>query len=186
MRLEAETIRDRILAASGSFEPRLFGAPYEVKEDRAGQVIVDGEQTRRSIYVRVRRSQPLDMLQAFDAPVMETNCECRSVSTVSTQALMLMNGDFALQHSAKLAERAAWGTGPNDTPAGQIKRAWQLALCRPPTSDELQIAQNFLQEQIAYLSEQTDQLLENVSAEQQAMTNLCQALMSSNEFLYID
>jgi len=186
VRLEAETIRDRILAASGSLEPRLFGAPYEVKEDRAGQVIVDGEQTRRSIYVRVRRSQPLDMLQAFDAPVMETNCECRSVSTVSTQALMLMNGDFALQHSAKLAERAARGTGPNDTPAGQIKRAWQLALCRPPTSDELQIAQNFLQKQIAYLSEQTDQLLENVSAEQQAMTNLCQALMSSNEFLYID
>ena len=118
--------------------------------------------------------------------MLSTLAGCRSVSTVSTQALMLMNGDFTLKHSAKLAQRVAKEVEPGGTLDARIKRAWQLALCRPPTAGELQIATSFLEEQIAYLGEQTDQLLENVSAEQQALTNLCQALMSSNEFLYID
>ena len=106
MRLEAETIRDRMLAASGTLEQRLLGVPDEVKEELSGEVVVDSEQTRRSIYVRVSRSQPLDVLQAFDAPVMETNCERRSVSTVATQSLMLLNGDFVLQQARHLAARA--------------------------------------------------------------------------------
>ncbi len=107
VQLEAETIRDRMLAASGNLSPLMFGAPDEVKEDISGQTIVDDEQTRRSIYVQVRRSQPLDVLRAFDAPVMETNCECRTVSTVATQSLMLLNGDFTLRQARELANRAA-------------------------------------------------------------------------------
>jgi hypothetical protein len=126
------------------------------------------------------------MLQAFDAPVMEVNCECRSVSTVSTQALMLMNGDFALRQASRLAERAAKEVHATDTLAGQIKRAWELALCRQPTFDELQLATSFLTKQISYLDAHSDQLPEDVTAAAQAMTNLCQALMSSNEFLYLE
>ena len=105
-RLRAESIRDRMLAASGSLERKLGGRPISVKEDETGQVIVDGQQSRRSLYIKARRSQPVGMLQVFDAPVMETNCELRASSTVSTQSLMLLNGQFTLDQAAFLADRA--------------------------------------------------------------------------------
>lgn len=106
-RLEAEVIRDRMLASSGSLDRTLFGQPIGVKEDETGQVMVDGEQKRRSLYIKTRRSQPVAMLQTFDAPVMTVNCERRPVSTVATQSLMLMNGAFTLSQASKLAARAA-------------------------------------------------------------------------------
>ncbi|MFT7643796.1 MAG: hypothetical protein ACI9G1_005562, partial [Pirellulaceae bacterium] len=107
VRLEAETIRDRMLAASGQLDQTLFGRPLTIKEDETGQIVVDGIQTRRSLYIQARRSRPVAMLQSFDAPVMETNCESRVNSTVATQSLMLLNGNFILEQAAKLAERAA-------------------------------------------------------------------------------
>ena len=73
--------------------------------DDAGQVIVTGERQRRSIYVQVKRSQPMALLAAFDAPVMEVNCERRPSSTVAPQSLLLMNGEFILQQARKFAER---------------------------------------------------------------------------------
>ena len=105
-RLEAETLRDRMLAASGQLDRTLLGRPTKIKEDDTGQVVVDGTQTRRSLYIQVRRSRPVAMLQTFDAPVMETNCESRPSSTVATQSLMLLNGQFILEQAAKLADRA--------------------------------------------------------------------------------
>ncbi|MFH1301778.1 MAG: DUF1553 domain-containing protein, partial [Planctomycetota bacterium] len=107
VRLEAETLRDRMLAVSGVLNRQLTGPPVEIKEDDFGQVVVSGEQLRRSLYIQARRSQPVGMLQTFDAPVMETNCERRSNSTVATQSLMLMNGEFILSQSAKLSDRLA-------------------------------------------------------------------------------
>ncbi|WP_298866321.1 PSD1 and planctomycete cytochrome C domain-containing protein [uncultured Gimesia sp.] len=105
VRIEAETLRDRMLSVSGVLDRKLYGAPVAIKEDDFGQVVVSGEQLRRSLYIQARRSQPVGMLQTFDAPVMETNCERRSNSTVATQSLMLMNGSFILSQSAKLADR---------------------------------------------------------------------------------
>ncbi|HIE98822.1 MAG TPA: DUF1553 domain-containing protein [Planctomycetes bacterium] len=116
-RLDAETIRDRMLAASGQLDRTPFGAPIGIKEDDTGQVIVDGSQTRRSLYIKARRSRPVAMMQAFDAPVMQTNCEVRQNSTVATQSLMLMNGEFTLEQAAKLAERAAKEAAPLDAAA---------------------------------------------------------------------
>lgn len=107
LRLDAEILRDRMLAASGQLDLSLYGRPLNIKEDDTGQVIVEGAQTRRSLYIRQQRSRPVAMLQSFDAPVMETNCEIRANSTVATQSLMLLNGEFILNQSAKLAERAA-------------------------------------------------------------------------------
>ena len=112
LRLEAETIRDRMLTAAGVLDRTLFGSPLTIKENDAGMVIVNGNQKRRSIYVQVRRSQPVAMLQAFDAPVMETNCDIRSVSTVATQSLMLINGSFILRQAKALADRAAKDARP--------------------------------------------------------------------------
>ncbi|WP_339733493.1 PSD1 and planctomycete cytochrome C domain-containing protein [uncultured Gimesia sp.] len=105
IRLEAETLRDRMLAVSGVLNRELYGAPAAIKEDDFGQVVVSGGQQRRSLYIQARRSQPVGMLQTFDAPVMETNCERRSNSTVATQSLMLMNGSFILSQAAKLTDR---------------------------------------------------------------------------------
>ncbi|MCA9062073.1 MAG: PSD1 domain-containing protein [Planctomycetaceae bacterium] len=105
MRLDAETIRDRMLAAAGQLDRTLFGRPLPIREDDAGQVILDGAQTRRSMYVQWRRSRPVAMLQSFDAPVMQTNCEARSQSTVATQSLILMNGEFTLAQAENLANR---------------------------------------------------------------------------------
>ena len=104
-RLDAEIVRDRMLAVSGQLSSRQFGPPIPVKEDDAGQILVDSSETRRSIYIKMRRSQPVAMLQAFDAPVMETNCELRPVSTVATQSLMLMNSQTVLDYAKSLAER---------------------------------------------------------------------------------
>ena len=105
-RLDAEIIRDRMLVASGTLELNLFGPPVAIKMDEAGQVIVDGQQKRRSLYLQVRRSQPVAMLQSFDAPVMDVNCERRPVSTVATQSLILMNGEYTWQQADLLAARA--------------------------------------------------------------------------------
>ncbi|MGE0378859.1 MAG: DUF1553 domain-containing protein [Planctomycetaceae bacterium] len=129
IRLEAEMLRDRTLAASGALSGSLFGPPVAVQEDDAGQVIV-ADDSRRSLYVKMRRSQPVAMLQAFDAPVMETNCESRPVSTVATQALMLMNSDFALSQATKLAARAAEDAARLDVDLPELK----LTIPSPPAS----------------------------------------------------
>ncbi|MFN7723399.1 MAG: DUF1553 domain-containing protein [Pirellulaceae bacterium] len=105
MRLPAESMRDAMLAASGSLDRAFGGPPIAVKEDDSGQVVVEGSQTRRSLYIQVRRSRPVAMLQAFDAPVMETNCERRASSTIAPQSLMLMNGEFILEQAMRLADQ---------------------------------------------------------------------------------
>jgi len=130
LRLEAETIRDRMLAATGTLDRSIGGRPAGIKDDDTGQTVVDGPQSRRSLYVQVRRSRPVAMLQAFDAPVMECNCEVRPVSTVATQSLMLLNGEFILDQAARLAERAVQVAASLDPPAAAASLA--IALPQPP------------------------------------------------------
>ncbi len=106
VRLDAEVVRDRALAATGALDRAMFGPSVNVKEDDSGQVVVASDSHRRSLYLLQRRSQPVALMQAFDAPVMVTNCEARSSSTVATQSLMLMNGEFWLSQAMSLADRA--------------------------------------------------------------------------------
>jgi hypothetical protein len=188
VRLEAETIRDRMLAAAGQLDRTPYGEPIAVKEDETGQIVVDGQPSRRSLYIQMRRSQPVAMLQAFDAPVMETNCECRPVSTVATQSLMLVNGKFILEQAAKLAERVAAEVVPSD-PESTEKRivgAWKLALSREPTTEEFQLAADFLAEQGDLFGTHPEYVSDGSTPDRQALANLCQVLFSSNEFLYVD
>ena len=105
-RIDAETLTDRVLSTTGQLDDALYGPAVAIKEDDTGQVAVDGDQRRRTVYLQQRRSQPVALLQAFDAPVMQTNCEVRPSSTVATQSLMLMNGDFLLNQAARLASFA--------------------------------------------------------------------------------
>lgn len=185
-RLDAEIIRDSMLAASGRLDTQMFGPPLEVKEDETGQTIVDGSQTRRSLYIRARRTQPVAMLQAFDAPVMDVNCEVRSSSTVATQSLIMLNGEFSLEQAAHLASLIELTA---EAPAGSlasIERAWQLALCRPPQPDEIVVAQRFVTAQLSQLKSEPRGVPEGRTAEQQVLVNLCHALLNTNEFLIID
>jgi hypothetical protein len=105
LRLDAESLRDRALAATGMLDRTMFGPAVGIKEDDSGQVIAT-DVHRRSVYLLQRRSQPVALMQAFDAPVMVTNCEARLSSTVATQSLMLMNGEFWLSQASALADRA--------------------------------------------------------------------------------
>lgn len=207
-RMDAEIIRDTMLAAVGRLDASLFGPPLAIKEDDVGQVIVDGSQTRRSLYIRARRTQPVAMLQAFDAPVMDINCEFRPTSTVATQSLIMLNGEFCLEQAAHLAELVA-GQLPEPlaaeaktieagtTEAGSseadvaallpaAERAWQLALCRAPQPEELAAAKRFISEQLAELRREPRGVVEGRTPERQVLVNLCHTLLNTNEFLVID
>ncbi|MCC7418813.1 MAG: PSD1 domain-containing protein [Planctomycetaceae bacterium] len=122
-RLDAEVLRDAVLAVNGTLDLTPFGAPVDVMADDAGQITVPEAFRRRSVYVQVRRSQPVALLTAFDAPVIEVNCERRPSSTVATQALMLMNSDFMIKESKRFAERVradAPALSPGDVPSVEL------------------------------------------------------------------
>lgn len=204
VRLEAEALRDRMLAVAGNLDPTLYGPSIPVKEDDTGQTVVDGPQNRRSLYIQQRRSQPVAMLQAFDAPVMETNCEARPISTVATQSLILLNGSFILDQARALADRAmqlsaaintaavpgidafAGARGPEDLDPAWVIAAWRLAYARDPSASELTAVAAFAAGQMPTLAADPAKRLEARAPREQALINLCQVLLSSNEFLSIE
>ncbi|MBD3676531.1 MAG: DUF1553 domain-containing protein [Planctomycetaceae bacterium] len=196
-RLEAEVLRDTVLAISDKLNAKPFGPPIPVMADRVGQWVIgkenlnagrpgakidlNGEEFRRSVYVQVRRSRPLAVLETFDSPRMEPNCAERTVSTVAPQSLMLMNGVFVLEQSAALAQRLKTETG--DDRRALIERAWELVYNRVPNDSEMADAEQFLIEQTELLKSRAGK---DDDPEIQAVASLCQVLLSSNEFLYVD
>lgn len=122
-RMDAEVVRDAMLQTAGDLNRSMFGNPLPLLEDDAGQVSIDPAQPRRSVYAKWRRTQPVALLQTFDAPVMGVNCDVRPASTVPTQALMLMNGDFAIAQSQKLAQRIV-----QESAAKSVDSKWQEQL----------------------------------------------------------
>ena len=138
-RLEAEALRDRMLATSGRLDRTAFGPSVAIEEDFVGQVVAKVEVPRRSVYVQVRRSKPVSFLSTFDLPVMMVNCERRVLSTGAPQSLMLMNSDFVLKEAGHFAARVR-----KETPADYLKelsaplaakyaspqRAWQYGYGR--------------------------------------------------------
>src|SRR5205823_4213827 len=118
-RLEAEAIRDSVLAVAGTLDPAMYGEPIANQTRPTGEIVAEGEEKggRRSIYLLVRRSLPVTLLNSFDAPVMETNCTRRTTSTTATQALALMNGTFIRAEAAHFAERLLKEQPPAGGPA---------------------------------------------------------------------
>lgn len=105
-RLEAEAIRDSVLAVSGRLDrEHRFGKPVTYRSDDTGQFVVEGDRQCRSVYLQVRRSQPVSILESFDSPDMQVNCTIRRPSTSSTQSLMLMNSRFIRDSAKAFAER---------------------------------------------------------------------------------
>lgn len=204
-RLEAETIRDSILAVSGKLNPKRFGEPVPVMADKVGQfvlgienlnagrpgAVVDmkGEDFRRSIYTQVRRSRPLGLLDTFDAPRMNPNCDVRATSTVAPQSLLLMNSDFVQDRSRDFARRITSQAGSDRR--AQVKLAWELAYCQAPSDEQLESALDFIRRETNVFvdSPEAVALAKNDKSQTPAMLALasfCQTLLSSNRFLYLD
>ncbi len=209
-RLEAETLRDALLAVSGKLNAKVHGEPVPVMLTEEGQVVIgvdtmdtagrqtgkyiplNGEEFRRSIYVQIRRSRPLEMFAAFDAPDMtNANCEIRPVTTVSPQSLLLMNNLGMREFAQYFAERLM--TEGTDTDA-RIDLAWKLAYGRAPRPDEREAAAQFVTMQTAHYTvnpakqERTSGPAEkgDASARLLGLAAMGHALMSANEFLYLD
>ncbi|WP_169976556.1 PSD1 and planctomycete cytochrome C domain-containing protein [Tautonia rosea] len=203
-RLDAEILRDRILAVSGRLDLTPFGPPIPTVEGTFGEAIPEGNSTRRSIYLQVRRSQPVSFLTAFDAPLMDVNCDRRTLSTSAPQALMLMNSPFVVSEAEAMADRlvaetpsdfatdqieaTGWNEGDSfrgdqgATMAQMIAYAWSLAYQRSISPEELQLAREFVTAQRAAIHpEQAES-----GPERAVLANLCHQLLSSNEFLYVD
>jgi hypothetical protein len=144
-RLDAETIRDTILAVSGQLD-RTVGGP-NIKKGTASEYGYQFDDARRSIYTPVFRNRLLELFEAFDFADPNLVGGRRNVSTVATQALYLMNSPFVMdqaRHAAQ-AELAV----PNLDDAGRVKRAYRMALGRPPTERERQLALSFVAEKIS-------------------------------------
>ena len=187
-RLDAETLRDSLLVLGGRLHPAAGGPPVAVARHGSGRIVtgqemlnpngepvgvtpLGTEEQRRSLYVLQRRSRPLTVLDTFDLPVMSPNCEKRPVTTVSLQALMLMNDTFVLEQAAAVAARVE-----QEAPAGRlhrIARLWQLVYGQAPTAVETAQA-------LVFLRDNAD------LGEPGALASLAQVLVNSNRFLYVE
>lgn len=190
-RLEAEAIRDAMLAVAGTLNDKMFGpgvkAPImgeamqarNVKDPYPRDVKDTPETRRRSVYLFHKRVVQYPLMQAFDAPDAQVSCGRRVNTTVAPQALALLNDPFVRRRAEELSERLAKETG--DDVDAQIRRAFELGLWREPSAEELADASSFLTEQTAARRERKQE-----EAERLALTDFCQALFSLNEFVYID
>src|SRR5439155_27338790 len=146
-RIDAEVVRDSILTASGSINLAMGGTP--VFPPLPKEVLVsathglwkeqeDGPPTwRRSVYVYRRRGLVFPMFQVFDLPEQNVTAAARNVSTVPTQALMLLNDPFVLRQAELFADRVRKEAG--DDPQRQIDLAYRIALTRAPTETEMRV-----------------------------------------------
>lgn len=187
-RLEAESIRDAILAVSGELNQDPFGAPIPVSLADSGIITVgsgkispDRRELKRSIYIQVRRTQPVTMLNAFDAPSMEPNCERRVSSTVATQSLALLNSEFMREQSVAFAKRVLATAGKSADGAKLVQTAWELALSNEPSAAEMQALEKHYQLQL-----QEYQAKKVKDPQQEALASLCHVLFGTNQFLYVE
>jgi hypothetical protein len=177
-RLEAECIRDAILAVSGRADNAQFGpsvmphlTPFMTGRGRpatSGPLDGDG---RRSIYLAVRRNFLSPMFLAFDYPTPFTTIGRRGVSNVPAQALAMMNNPFVRQQAELWAARVC--LGPERSPESRVREMFVSALARPPDDAEQQSA-------LAFLSEVADG-----AGDQRAWADLAHVLLNLKEFIFI-
>jgi hypothetical protein len=184
-RMDAEVIRDSMLAVAGKLDWKMFGSAVGVQNQPDGQVITEdsAEGNRRSIYLLHRRSTPVTVLETFDAPRLTTNCIQRRSSNVVSQALLMLNSEFADKQAAALARRIASQT---DKPEQQIAAAYSAVFGRQPASSELASGRDFLRLQADRYKVQGKTENEAEDVNNGALLDLCLVLLNSAEFLYVD
>jgi hypothetical protein len=183
-RLDAEELRDAILAATGELNPKRGGRPVvpALTEEELFNLIGrpeeqwivttdPAEHNRRSVYLFQKRTFRLPMMEVFDSPDSMLTCSRRDSSTTAPQSLTLLNGAFLTRLAGRLASRIAPEPGDGEL----IRKAWLSVLARPPAPAELATA-------VRFLAKQTTQ----TGGRQPAAMELVRALLNTNEFLYID
>jgi hypothetical protein len=187
-RLDAEIVRDSILAASGSINLAVGGPPVfpplpkELLTSVSFGIWKDEEDGpavwRRSAYIYRRRGLVFPLFQVFDLPEQNVTAGARNVSTVPTQALMLLNNPIVLRHAQIFADRVRREAGDDWT--RQIDLAYRIALTRPPTETELRVAVESMKTQLASRSSHVTEKSEGWS-----LVDLTHVLFNLNEFVYI-
>ena len=163
-RLEAEAIRDSMLSVAGELDSRMYGPGS-----------LDQNMKRRSIYFFIKRSQLIPMMMLFDWPEHLVSIGARSQTTVAPQALMFMNSPQGRQYAEAFAKRISSEKSDRE----RIEKAYRLAYSRRPHEKELELTLRFVKQQQALYQKQATN-----SANLLALTDLCQSLLSSNEFVY--
>ena len=186
-RLEAEALRDSILAVAGRLDDTVGGPAVELRARPDGLQVVSeksaGGPTRRSVYLLARRTWPLTFLTAFDFPVIDTACSRRVPSATPLQSLTVMNSEFVTENAREAANRAAALAGDRSNPHDLVETTYGLLFSRKPSAQESEIALDHLD------SQQQLYAKANSSAEEafeKSLANLVHMLISSNEFLYVD
>lgn len=168
-RVEAEVIRDSILQASGCLDRTIGGRSYRIHNEKktyAQWEVVDNAAPhtwRRMLYQERMRRVDDKMFTAFDFPDCGQVRAKRPVSTTPLQALNLMNSDFVMDQSRRIAERAKREAG--DETRGQIVRCFELLLGRQPDEAELTACETV--------------------ADNKQLHLICRALINSNEFAFV-
>ena len=178
-RLDAEAIRDALLAASGDLDLAIGGPLVSTRRTDSGEVdAADGNAggRRRSLYLQQKRTQVVSLLAVFDAPTIVFNSVQRPTSTMPLQALALLNSEFAIERAKRFAARLE-----RDAPdeGARLAMAAMIAWGREPTERETTAARLFLDDQEREYAGQAD-------ARGRAWVDFCQMLLASNEFLYVE
>lgn len=189
-RLDAEALRDSMLAVTGeldesrggpSFKPSVSSDALEglSTKDAAWKASPEQQQHRRSLYIYSKRGLLLPLMTTFNFTDTTLPCAQRDSTIAPTQALALLNNAFAHDRSAALAKRVL--SSAATTPEERVRSAWQFALDRDPTPDETRLS-------LAHLADQQQRFVKAgiESPEQRALESLCHVLLNSNEFIYVD
>jgi hypothetical protein len=183
-RLEAEEIRDSLLAIAGNLDPRLHGrsvVPYISKyQDGRGKPVsgpLDGD-GRRSIYVQIRRNFIPPMFLAFDYPLPISSIGARGVSTVPSQALLLLNNEFVAHQAAKWSAAVMTVSGMRD----RIGLMYRTAFAREPEQQEIENISQFAASQ-AELHRVPG--VDEKAIEQRVWADVAHVLFNSPEFIYL-
>ncbi|HEY2880865.1 MAG TPA: PSD1 and planctomycete cytochrome C domain-containing protein [Pirellulales bacterium] len=213
-RIDAESIRDSILAAAGKLNLQMYGPgvkpriPATVLSTTSKEMWPKVQQEgptewRRSVYVFVKRSVLLPMLEGFDAPTATQTCERRMTTTVATQALQLLNDAFSNEQAGYTAARIAKEVGGDLE--RQVDRAYWLTLCRPPTDVQRRQGVDFLVNRMEAQRQAAGDAAKGstattaaraanpatradleAKANLRALADLCHVLFNSNEFVYLN
>lgn len=190
-RMDAEQLHDSILKVADELNGTQFGPPAAVDVRPTGEIVSKGskkEGWRRAIYALQRRTTPPTMLEVFDLPRMSPNCIERGYSTVSTQALQMMNSEVIREHSRYFAGRLIDDFG--DKLEQQIEQIYLRAFARRPTSQETAAAIRDLGDLTTkwseYLATQHHEGPRAATSRWYALADLCHGVLSSAEFAYID
>jgi hypothetical protein len=187
-RLEAEVIRDCILATSGRLNSVMGGPPVLLVARPDGLVVVDesklkrpADANKRSVYLLSRRAYNLSLLTVFDRPLFAVNCPKRDASVIPLQSLTMLNDEFVADKAVHFAARVA--SPSQSTSTAEVRRAFSIALCRLPNHKEENRCTAYLDRQrTAFKTEgATDR-----EANRQALTELCHTLLNTSEFLYAE